>query len=249
MKQLLITIFIISSLAGYSQEKGPYCSIGCYFKHTDETPMGDYLFVSGFFFNPLIVLGGDFHTDSTNLSDSLIYEITLPFGDSLKYRGSWVTDGGPCLILQNPEVLDSVITILEGVSFPITSSGTYYSSGFYDLTQKAVIHNSCFIQIKRPYIPNSIPHFVRVKFLDQVLGIPDTASEFSMWLNSENTLTMKANAGVVWDMNIYSLSGQIIQKYSLEGSQDLDVSNLPKGCYIARVSGENGLEKQLRFIR
>jgi hypothetical protein len=35
----------------------------------------------------------------------------------------------------------------------------------------------------------------------------------------------------------------------MEGSQDVDISNLSKGYYIARIYSEKGFKKQVKFIR
>ena len=253
MKHLLYIAFIISSLTGFSQEKKGVCSAGCHlFRESgNDSIVDDHFMLGGFdFINPLYY--GGFHIDSTNLSDSTIYEVTLPFGDSILYSASWLADG-MCVPLSGPEAVDSVVTILEGVPFPIIHEGYYGNPGYYSLSQKGFIRNPCLIQIKAEF-GGSTPHFIRIKFQDSIsvdpsLGLPEITNEISIWLSGENTLSVKADQDAVWDMNLYSLSGQVIQKVTLEGSQSLDVSNLPKGCYIARVSSKNGLEKQLRFIR
>ena len=256
MKHLLFIIAIICSLTTSSQERGPICNVGCSFIHDDGTPFGDHLHLDGFYLSEP-VCGGTFHLDSTNLSDSVIYEITLPFGDSLMYHGTWMNDGwGPCLVLLHPEQLDSVVEILEGTPFPILSSGTYTNEVDYSLSQDAVIRDSCFLKIRATYSNFSTPHFVRVKFLDTPLGIPDPAdemsaitNEISIWLSNENTLAIKADENTLVDLNLYSISGQLVQHTIIEGTQNLDISALPKGCYIARSSAKNGLEARLKFVK
>lgn len=251
MKRLLVTIFIISSLTGFSQEKGPICSGGCSLFHPTDPLLNSYdnFRLSGGSLDH-VVFSGAFQADSIT-SDSLIYEITLVSGDSLIYSASWLNDGGPCYIQTlEPEDTDSVVTILEGTPFPITIFEPSGYSGFsFAISQKGIVRNSCLIQFKAAYLTNPQKTLVRVKFVDPTLGIPDISNEFSLWLSGENKLSVKADQDAVWEMTLYSLSGQVIQKNNLEGSQDLDISNLPKGCYIARVSNGNGLEKQLKFIR
>lgn len=200
--------------------------------------------------NPLYY--GEFHLDSINLPDSTIYEVTLPFGDSILYSASWHADG-MCYPMSGPEEVDSIVTILEGISFPITYEGYYGNTGYYSLSQHAYIRNACLIQIKAEN-PNATPYLIRIKFSDQIpedpsLELPEIENEISMWLSNENTLSIKADQNAVWGMNLYSLSGQVIQKSTLQGSQEVDISNLPKGCYIARFHSEIGVEKQLKFIK
>ncbi|WP_430405878.1 T9SS type A sorting domain-containing protein [Fluviicola sp.] len=247
MKRLLLTAFIITSLAGFSQEKKGICSAGFHLFHEsgDDSIPDDHFMLEGFSLDNPLYYGG-FHIDST------IYEVTLPFGDSLLYSAYWHVDG-MCYPLVNSGIVDSIITILEGVPFSIIHEGYYGNSVYYSLSQKAVIRNSCLFKIQKN-VPGATAYFIRVKFQDPPipetpLDLPEITNEISMWLSSEHTLSVKTDQDAVWDLNLYSLSGQMLQKKTLEGSQDVDVSDLPKGCYIARVSGENGLEKQLRFIK
>lgn len=253
MKRLLYIAFIISSFSGFSQEKKGVCSAGCHlFRESgnDSIP-DDHFMLAGFSLdNPLYY--GKFHLDSINLPDSTIYEVTLPFGDSILYSASWHADG-MCYPMSGPEEVDSIVTILEGISFPITYEGYYGNPGYYSLSQHAYIRNACLIQIKAEN-PNATPYLIRIKFSDPIpedpsLGLPEIGNEISMWLSNENTLTVKTDKDAVWEMNLYSLSGQMIQKSTLQGSQDVDVSNFPKGCYIACVSNGIGVEKQLKFVK
>ncbi|WP_341899655.1 T9SS type A sorting domain-containing protein [Fluviicola taffensis] len=247
MKRLLLTAFIITSLAGFSQEKKGICSASVQLFHDngEVNSSNDHFYLEGFSFNnPLYY--GNFQVDSTALSDSLIYEITLPFGDSLLYSAGWIADG-MCFGVDTA-VVNHLVTVLEGIPFPIAYAG-YYSPGYFNLSQTGVITSECFFRIRKDHT-----YFIRVKFQDPPipetpLDLPEITNEISMWLSGENTLSVKTDQDAVWDLNLYSLSGQMLQKKTMEGSQDLDISNLPKGCYIARVSGENGLEKQLRFIK
>ena len=246
MKQLLYIAFIISSLTGFSQEKKGICSAAIQLFHDNggDWSSNDHFYTNGFFYTkPLLY--GIFQIDSTTWSDSLIYEITLPLGDSLQYSAYWTADG-ICNGIDTTAV-NHLVTILEGTPFPITYEGYYYYVGYYSLSQKGIIRSASLFKIQM----NDYTHFIRVKFQDppKPLDLPEITNDISMWLSDENTLSVKADQDAVWDLNLYSLSGQMIRKNTLEGSQDLDVSNLPKGCYIAHVSSENGLEKQLRFIK
>lgn len=255
MKQLLYTIFIFSSLNAFSQdqEKKGVCSSLIILHHNQADPSmpDDYFTTSGFTLDHAAI-SGNFFQDSTTWTDSLIYEITIPFGDSLQYSAYWHADG-MCPYAVDSADINSLVTILEGTPFPIVHEVGYYSFIQYDLSQAGVIRNSCLFQIQRMDIPHKC-YFIRVKFQDPPqpelpLDLPEVTNDISLWLSSENTLSVKADAEVVWSINLYSLSGQMIQNNQMEGSQDLDISNLSKGCYIACISSEKGLEKQVKFIR
>lgn len=247
MKRLLYIAFIIGSFTSFSQEKKGICSASVQLFHNNggDYNSNDHFYLEGFFFNnPLYY--GNFQVDSTTSPDSLIYEITLPFGDSLLYTAGWLADG-MCYNVDTA-VVNHVVTVLEGTSFLITYGG-YYSPGYFNLSQKGVIQDECFFKIEKDH-----SYFIRVKFQDPPipetpLDLPEITNDISMWLSGENTLTVKADQDAVWELKLYSLSGQMIRKNTLEGSQNLDISNLPQGCYIVRVSSEDGLEKQLKFIR
>lgn len=167
-----------------------------------------------------------------------------------------LTDWGPC-IAPDLEIEDvyGVISILEGEIFPVTTVKTISSSPDWDysISQDAVIRTSCLLELKAAYIPNSKSHFVRVKFSDGSLDIPDapneTSTDYSIWLSNENTLTIKAVENSVLKVNLYSLSGQLVQEATIGGSQNIDISTLPKGCYMVLSSNKNGLEKRLKFVR
>ena len=247
MKKLLIIACVSCALTGFSQEKKGACSsgIGLYHYSVNDSISDDHLNLNGFYMGGLLYYGSFLNT--TTSPDSVTYEITLPFGDSLLFYASWHGDG-PCYALDSSDV-NSLVTILEGVPFSIYHGGTYWNWSIYDISQEAKIRNSCFFKIQRKDIPQS--YFFRVKFLDppKPLNLPEITNDIFLWLSSENTLSIKADQDAIWEMNLYSLSGQLIQKSTLEGSQDLDISSLPKGCYIARISSENGFKKQLRFIK
>ena len=251
MKQLLYIAFIITSLTSFSQEKGPICSSHCRLYHPTEWIYNDYYRLKGTNWN-LHEFTGLFQADSI---DSTITEITLILGDSLLYSAGWV-DWGPCF---HPDLeledVEHVITVLEGeVSVTAIRKESFSPDWDYTINQNATIRSSCFLELKGAHFSNPKSHFVRVKFVDppapeDQLDLPEITNDISMWLNSENTLFVKTDETTVWNAELYSLSGQMIQKYRLEGSQTLDISTLPKGCYVAHVSSETGLKKQIRFIR
>lgn len=251
MKQLLCIIFITGSLTAFSQdpEKKGICSAAIQLYHANGTDWSasDHFRLDGFNVNNPIAYGG-FHIDMDIPVDSLTYEITLPFGDSLQYTAYWNADG-LCYQVDTAEV-NHLITVLEGDQFQITYQG-YYSPLYYDLSQEAYIVHLCLFKIQKGSLK---PYFVRVKFQDPPqpetpLTIPEVTNDISLWLSNENTLAVKADQHAVWAINFYTLSGQLIKTAKLEGSQDLDISDFSKGCYIARISSENGLKKQLKFIR
>ena len=250
MKRLLYITFIISSLNVFAQEKGPICSIFCTLTHTNGPNLSDHFSVYSLALNNKIVSGA-FHPDPL---DSTIFVITLPIGDSLVYHGGW-TDWGPCISPDlEVENVDGVLTVLEGVLFPITAVKTISSNPDWDysISQDAVIRDSCLLEIKAVYVSNPKSYFIRVNFGEApALGVlENTTKEIYMILKDNgNTLFIEADENVVLNATIYSLSGQVIQKSSLQGSQEVDISNLPKGCYIARISSGIGLEKQLKFIK
>lgn len=251
MKRLLYITFIISSFSGFSQEKKGVCAAGINLYHYsgNDSISDDHFNLNGFYLtNPLYY--GSF-INSTTWSDSVTYEITLPFGDSLLYSAYWHADG-PCNSLDSADV-NSLVTFLDGTPFLITHKGDYFSYFSYHISQEGIIKNPCFFKIQRLDIPDRL-YFIRVNFLDPPqpeapLDLPEITNDLSLWLSSENTLTVKADEDAVWEMNLYSLSGQVIQKSTLQGSQEVDVSNLPKGCYIARISNGIGAEKQLKFVK
>ncbi len=254
MKRLLFITLIITSSTVFSQEKGPVCSKVCYLKHLNETLPDDFYGLSGNGWNHH-EFNGLFQADST---DSSIAVITLLTGDSLVYHGGWI-DWGPC-ISPDLEVDDvtSVITIVEGEPFPVTAVKSTSNSPDWDysISQDAVIRSSCLLGLKAPLnmsSPTPKIHFVRVVFIDTPVeaGIPDelAVTDLSVWLSTENTLSVGANNDVKWDFCLYSLSGQVIQTSRQTGSQDVDVSQLSRGCYVAIVSSEDGVKKQLKFVR
>jgi len=248
MKQLLYIIFVISSLAGFSQEKKGICSASVQLFHSNggNWNSDDHFWMDGFYSNNFSYYG-NFQVDSTTWSDTLIYELTLPFGDSLQYTAYWHADG-LCYNIDT-DFENHIVSVLEGPVFPITYSG-YYSPGYYDISQEAYIHEACLFKINKGYHG----YFFRVKFQDPQqpetpLDLPEVTNDISLWLSNEYTLTVKADKDAVWEINLYSLSGQMIQKNKLEGSQNLDISTLSKGCYVAHISSENGLKKQVKFIK
>lgn len=250
MKQLLYIAFIIYSATGFAQEKGPICNIGIRLRHENGTQLGDYLHISELNLSHSEPYGA-FHQVSTT-SDSLIYEITLPSGDSLSYHGSWANDGwGPCLVLPNPEQLDSVVEVLDGEPFPIVTTGTYTAAMDYSLSQDAMIRTSCFFEIKAAYEQNPQSYFVRVNFLESSVGVAEepVTNDISMWLTDQNTLSVKTNENAILDLYLYSLSGQLVQRATIEGSQSIDISALPKGYYVLHASDQNGLERRLKFVK
>ena len=253
MKRLLIIVFVFSSLSTFSQdqEKKGVCSslIILSHNHSDPSIPGDYFTTSGFTLDHAAISGG-FFIDSTTWTDSLIYEITIPFGDSLRYSAYWHADG-MCYPVDTA-VVNHVVTVLEGTPFPISYTGDFVPL-LYNLSQEAVIYDPCLLKIQRTDIPHKY-YFIRVKFQDPPLpelplDLPEVTNDVSLWLSNENTLSVKADKEFAWSISLYSLSGQMIQNNQMEGSQDVDISNLSKGCYIARISSENGLKKQVKFIR
>lgn len=252
MRQLLYITFVISSLTGFSQdqEKKGICSSGISLFHSngDDFYESNRVFIDGFNTSHVYEIV-NFTIDSTTWTDSLIYELRLPFGDSLTYSASWHADG-MCYYLDSADV-NSLVTILKGIPFPIAHKGDYDMSYYYNLSQIGYIKDPCLFKIQKRNSPDK--YFFRIKFYDPEASLegpfPKISEDISVWQSSENTLTVQATKGIAWNIDLYSLSGQMIQRSKSEGSQDLDISNLPKGCYIAWVSSSNGLEKQLRFIR
>jgi hypothetical protein len=248
MKQLLYITFIITSLSGFSQEKGKICSISCSLRH----PTPDYLDYFTVYSNALNqeVHNSAFQVDSL---DATVFEISLPAGDSLVYHGGWVS-WGPCATPHEVEDVDGVLTILEGESVPITTVKTLSTSPDweYSIGQDAVIRTSSLLEIKAVYLSNSKSHFVRVTFVAPTLpvpGVPDISQDIYILLTDENTLFIEADEHSILNTVIYSLSGQLVEKRIIEGQQNLDISSLSKGYYIVQVTDETGAEKRLKFIR
>ena len=258
MRQSIYLIFILISLSGFSQDevKKGSCSSGCHLFHEsgDASIQDDHFMLDGFYLNNPIYYG-DFYIDSAaNSSDSTIYSITLPVGDSLVYSAYWISDG-MCYYfgMTSADEVDSIFSILDGVQVTVIHEGAFDIPGYYNLSQRAVIYNSCLIQIKRKGW-GSTPNLIRVNFQDPPqpeipLEISTVTDDISLWLSNENTLTVKADQQAVWNLDLYSLAGQVIRKSTLEGSQDLDISNLSRGCYIARITNDTGIEKSLKFIK
>jgi hypothetical protein len=206
MKQLLYIAFIISSFVGFSQEKKGVCASGINLYHYsgNDSISDDHFYLDGFYMtNPLYY--GSF-INSTTWSDSITYEITLPFGDSLLYSAYWHADG-PCNSLDSTDV-NSLVSILDGIPFLILRQGDYSSNFFYNISQTGIIRNPCFFKIHKQDIPKS--YFIRVKFQDPPqpevpLNLPDITNDISIWLSDENTLSVKANEDAVLNLNLYSL--------------------------------------------
>ena len=253
MKRLLIIVFVFSSPGTFSQdqEKKGVCSSLIILNHNQADPSmpDDYFTTSGFTLDHAAI-SGDFFVDTATWVDSLIYEIAIPFGDSLQYSAYWHADG-MCYPVDTA-VVNHVVTVLEGTPFPINYTGEFVPF-LYNLSQKATIYDPCLLKIQRMDIPHKY-YFIRVKFQDPPqpelpLDLSEVTNDISLWLSSENTLSVKADKESVWSINLYSLSGQMIQNNQMEGSQNVDISNLSKGCYIARISSEKGLQKQVKFIK
>ena len=257
MKQLLYIIFITCALTGFSQdqEKKGYCSNSCRLFHpTANNEFTDYYSFWDLYFQDLDY-GGAFHVDTSLVKTHLI---TLFKGDSVIYQAEWGDmDGSLCWPVEfntlSPGDVDSTLTVLEGTPFPIVFDNSPYSGPYshYSFKQKAVIRNSCLISFRA--LHSGEIHFVRIIFVDPPqepsLNVPENTSDISLWLSNENTLTIKADKDASWEVGLYSLSGQLIQKNLSEGSQNLDISNFSRGCYIARITNNTGIEKSLKFIK
>jgi hypothetical protein len=250
MKRLLYTAFIISSLNAVAQEKGPYCSISVTLHH--PTPdYSDYFTLYSYSLDQEVHHGA-FHADSL---DSTIMEISLLVGDSLVYHGGWI-GSALCSTPDEVEDVDGVLTILEGELVPITTAKIISSSPDWDysVSQDAVIRSSCLLEIKAVYAANPKSHFVRVSFVEPtppVLSVPDdiTKDIHMILTDNANTLFIEADENAILNATIYSLSGQLVQKATIEGQQNLDISSFPKGCYIVNVSDETGAEKRMKFVK
>lgn len=251
MKRLLYITFIITSLTGFSQEKKGTCSslIQLYHNNANDSIPDDHFATSGFTFDHA-AYSGSWQVDTTTWIDSLIYEVTIPFGDSLQYIAYWHADG-MCYSVDTGMV-NHVVTVLEGTAFPIIYTGDFTSLS-YDLSQEGIIHDPCLFKIQRMDIPHK-QYFIRVKFLDLLLpetplDLPEVTNDISLWLSGENTLSVKADEDAVWEINLYSLSGQLIYHTTIEGENSIDVSTLSKGYFIACVTDQSGIEKSLKFVR
>lgn len=252
MKNLLYILFIISSFTGFSQEKKGICTSYIHLYHdnpgNDSLPK-DLFRMDGFSMNnPLYK--GHFLPDSISRPDTLFYELTLPFGDSLMYSAYWIADG-MCYTLDSANV-NSLLTILEGVPFPVIHEGAYQTYFAFNFSQTAIIKDSCFFKLQTKN--GSKAYFFQIKFLDPPIletpaEEPELINDLFVWLSNENTLRIKTDEPTVWNVSLYALTGELVQTRQSEGSQDLDLSKLPKGCYIARFSSQNGLEKQLKFLK
>ena len=248
MKRLLYITFIITSLNGFSQEKGKICSISCSLHHPTPDHL-DYFTVYSDALNQE-VHNGAFHSNSL---DATIFEISLPVGDSLVYHGGWVS-WGPCATPHEVEDVNGVFTILEGDLVPITTVKTLSTNPDweYSIGQDAVIRTSSLLEIKAVYLPNPKSHFVRVTFVAPTLPVPevpDISKDIYILLTDENTLFIEADEHSILNTVIYSLSGQLVEKRIIEGQQNLDISSFSKGCYIVQVTDETGAEKRLKFVK
>jgi hypothetical protein len=185
--------------------------------------------------------------------DPTTFEISLPVGDSLVYSGGWV-DWGPCATPEEVEDVEGVLTILEGELVPITTVKTLSTSPDweYSISQNAVIRTSSLLEIKAVYLPNPKSHFIRVTFVAPTLPVPevpDISKDICIVLTDENTLFIEADEHSILNTVIYSLSGQLVEKRTIEGQQNLDISSLSKGYYIIQVTDQTGVEKRLKFVK
>jgi hypothetical protein len=254
MKKLTPLIFALCSFAGLAQEKGPYCGVSCRISY----PAGgwtDYYGVHGYTLNTAFQ-GGIFEADP---SDSNTVVVSIPYGDFLVYRGEWV-GRYVCFPEVDVEDVDSVVTLVEGPVFPLTTVryDSYSPDYDYVVSQDGTIHHSCLIRIRAAYHPNAKDHFVRVIVEDPVTDedpvdaeeppVYSNAIQFS--LTGQQTLVVKKDAETFQlDVAIYSLSGQLLRRFAAEGEQVFDLSSFAQGCYIVQAIDENGVKAQLKFVR
>lgn len=243
----LTLIFILISLFGFAQdqEKKGICSASVQLFHNNggDWNSNDHFWIDGFYSNNFSYYG-NFQIDSTTWSDSIIYDLTLPFGDSLQYIAYWHADG-MCYPIDTT-VENHIVSVLEGTVFPITYDG-YYSPGYYDISQEGYISHPCLFKIKK----GSKGYFFRVKFQEapKPLVVPQIINDISLWMSAENTLSIYAVEGCTWNLEVYALSGELIHSNTMEGAQNLDVSSFPGGYYIAHIKDNIGNEKHVKFVK
>ncbi|WP_043023666.1 T9SS type A sorting domain-containing protein [Fluviicola taffensis] len=252
MKQLIIIAAILSSLNVFSQEKGMGNRSNVKFDHYIFDSLGYTGFSDYFYYSDIdqnsIGFSGSFKMNSL---DTVFYEITLSTGDSLVYTGEWFSPYPPYFVSSLVN-LDSVITVLSGIQFPIsTNSGydSYFNSGFM---QRGVIHNSCLLEISSAHIPDADKYYVRINFVDpplNVIDLPINLSDIKIYQKDELSLFIEVEDNAQLNVKFLALSGQLISETTLEGSNNLNISSFSQGYYIIQVKDSNGAEKQLKFIR
>ena len=248
MKNLTALIFIISSLTGFAQEKGAGFFSECTLNYAQ--PNGIVSFCIHEFQLNVLSFSGAFQLQ---LSDSIIYEITLPIGDSLTYAGSYSFGHALCSLIEL-EDMDSVILTVGGEPFSVVTEPINNSWGGSSYLQRGIITEPCLIKIEATYssLGHQKKHFLRVKFVEPTLpvpGVPDISKDIYILLTDENTLFIEADEHSILNTVIYSLSGQLVEKRIIEGQQNLDISSFSKGCYIVQVTDETGAEKRLKFVK
>ncbi|MNJ83741.1 hypothetical protein D3C87_11630 [compost metagenome] len=246
MKRLLFITAIISSISGFSQEKGAQCESKCNLTYHHGTKT-DLFQIRGFYFD-LFECTEAFEQSTT---DPKLYEVSINPGDSLIYNTDFIFEVCPGGI--GADDLDSVLLVLEGDPVSLTqdwSVSSYHGDHFW---QKGIIKSAGLFRFRDDYHNPENTYFVRVtmkELSNPEIPIPDDSDEIILSLLNENTLSVKSNdESAVLDLNLYSLSGQLIYHTMVEGGNTIDVSTLSKGYFIACVTDQNGVEKSLKFVR
>ncbi|MNU65038.1 hypothetical protein D3C71_543270 [compost metagenome] len=243
MKRLLFITALINSISTFSQEKGAQCKSECSltYHHGTET---DLFQIKGFFFD----LAQYTEAFEQSTQDTMSYEISINEGDSLIYNADFVFEVCPGGIGQDD--LDSVLLVLEGDPVPLTKGWNVTSYSGDHFWQTGVIKSPGLFRFRDDY-RNSPENTYLMRVTMKELATPEISiNQDWVLLSYENSLTIKtANETAVVSVTIYSLSGQLIRQALLEGTTALDLSALPKGCFIVHATDRNGIEKSLKFVK
>lgn len=112
--------------------------------------------------------------------------------------------------------------------------------------------NGAFDKMTVQYEPGNrwVTDFYRLPF-DTDLGVEDEIQNtFSFYPNpTSGILNFQANLSIN-SVQVYNILGNLMVDKNLEGTQNqLDLSHLPSGIYLATVSLENGLTKKIKLIK
>lgn len=112
--------------------------------------------------------------------------------------------------------------------------------------------NGAFDKMTVQYEPGNrwVTDFYRLPF-DIDLGVEDEIQNtFSFYPNpTSGILNFQANLSIN-SVQVYNILGNLMVDKNLEGTQNqLDLSHLPSGIYLATVSLENGLTKKIKLIK
>jgi len=75
-----------------------------------------------------------------------------------------------------------------------------------------------------------------------------TVQENMLYPNpAEETLFIRGDAGTVYTLEVYSLSGSLVMKHNVKGGKSMDISKLPASMYTVKISSDAGETHYAKF--